>query len=149
MHQAHGPQLSGPHFDVQSAIEEERLRNPNWLAFWGQILAYFGVAGLTVGTAMVLWGYFGGPSSYTPTGWLIATAGQMLLFLGVVTLISGGMEQTTEEVARRIDRLGAQLIRIERGSRDHALRGPHSRGDDVDDPVAQRSETGEPRQQHV
>ncbi len=90
------------------------------------MLAYAGVLALTVGAAFVLMGYFGGPrwQSYTPTGWLITTTGQMLLFLGVVTLVSGGMEQTTEEVARRIDRLGQRIIRIEWASQNHALKGP-------------------------
>ena len=74
---------------------------------------------------MVLWGYFGGPESYTPTGWLLASAGQMLLFLGVVTLVSGGMEQTTHEVSRRIEFLGDQLIRIEKHTQEQLLRGPH------------------------
>lgn len=74
---------------------------------------------------MVLWGYFGGPASYTPTGWLLASAGQMLLFLGVVTLVSGGMEQTTHEVSRRIEYLGDQLIRIEKHTQEQLLRGPH------------------------
>jgi hypothetical protein len=90
------------------------------------MLAYAGVLALTVGAAFVLLGYFGGPQwqSYTPTGWLITTTGQMLLFLGVVTLVSGGMEQTTEEVARRIDKLGQRMIRIEWASHNHALKGP-------------------------
>ena len=112
---------------VRTAIADDHARSTNWSLFWGPILAYLGVAGLTVGTSLVLWGYFGGPASYTPTGWLTATAGQMLLFLGVVTLISGGMEQTTDEVARRIDRLGAYLIRIEQGTgKPGTLRGPHT-----------------------
>jgi hypothetical protein len=127
LHRPHLATTPAPHFDVQTAIADDHARSTNWSLFWGQILAYFGVAGLTVGTSLVLWGYFGGPASYTPTGWLTATAGQMLLFLGVVTLISGGMEQTTDEVARRIDRLGAYLVRIEQGSGKHGLlRGPHA-----------------------
>lgn len=90
------------------------------------MLAYAGVLALTIGAAFVLLGYFGGPQwqSYTPTGWLITTTGQMLLFLGVVTLVSGGMEQTTEVVARRIDKLGQRMIRIEWASQNHALKGP-------------------------
>jgi hypothetical protein len=116
-------------FDAALTDRSDRIaliapQGPNAAALVGQLLAYGGVLGLTVGTAMVVWGYFGGPQSFAPTGWLIATLGQMLLFLGVVTLVSGGMEQTTEEVARRIDRLGERLIRIEQASRDHALRGP-------------------------
>jgi hypothetical protein len=86
------------------------------VALAGQLFAYVGVAGLTVGTVLVLMGYFGGPASYATTGWLITTAGQMLLFLGVVTLVSGGMEQTTQEVARRIDTIGERLVRIEQAA---------------------------------
>jgi hypothetical protein len=109
-------------------IEEPLVQNSSskLQAFWGQMLAYAGVLALTVGAAFVLMGYFGGPGwqSYTPTGWLITTTGQMLLFLGVVTLVSGGMEQTTEEVARRIERLGQRMIRIEWAAQNHALKGP-------------------------
>ena len=63
---------------------------------------------------------------------LLATAGQMLLFLGVMTLISGGMEQTTHEVTQRIERLGDHIIRIERHTSEQALRGPHDSAADVD-----------------
>jgi hypothetical protein len=49
----------------------------------------------------------------------------MILILGVVTLVSGGMEQTNEDVRVRIERLGERMIRIEQLSRDHALRGPN------------------------
>jgi hypothetical protein len=52
-------------------------------------------------------------------------AGQMILILGVVTLVSGGMEQTNEDVRVRIERLGERIIRIEHMARDHALRGPN------------------------
>ena len=67
---------------------------------------------------MVMWSYFGGPANYAPTGWLIATAGQMLLFFGVVTLVSGGLEQTTEQVNKRIEQLGDHIIRIEQAARE-------------------------------
>ncbi len=121
---AHAEEPSQPHFDVQSIVHQAAPRKPNSTSMAGQFLAYAGVLGLTIGTAMVVWGYFGGPPHFTPTGWLITTAGQMLLFLGVVTLVSGGMEQTTDEVSRRIEWLGERLIRIEQASHDHALRGP-------------------------
>ena len=125
-HAAHGPS-SPPHFRTEAlpAFESSPPRaNPQ--AFWGQMLAYVGVLALTVGAAFVLMGYFGGPEwqPYAPTGWLITTTGQMLLFLGVVTLVSGGMEQTTEEVARRIDHIGHHVIRLEWASQQHALKGP-------------------------
>jgi hypothetical protein len=121
------------------------------------MLAYAGVLALTIGAAFVLLGYFGGPQwqSYTPTGWLITTTGQMLLFLGVVTLVSGGMEQTTEEVARRIDKLGQRMIRIEWASQNHALKGPsvpaelfQTGGEGLESQKAaesQKVESGEPR----
>ncbi|NDE18363.1 hypothetical protein EBZ80_25955, partial [bacterium] len=66
-----------------------------------------------------------GPAHYAATGWMLTTVGQMMLFLGVVTLISGGLEQTTAEVTRRIDRLGERLIHIEVAHGAHELRGPH------------------------
>ena len=128
VHVTHRAAPAQPHFDVQAAISEtqdNQKRRPNWLALFGQFLAYGGVLALTLGTSLVLWGYFGGPANYAPTGWLITTAGQMLLFLGVVTLVSGGMEQTTEEVARRIDRLGDKILRIEIAARGHQLGGPN------------------------
>jgi hypothetical protein len=83
------------------------------VAWFGQTLAYLGAATLTGGAGMVLVGYLGGPTHYAPTGWFTTTVGQMLLFLGVVTLVSAGMEQTTVEVAKRIDNLGEQLERME------------------------------------
>lgn len=108
----HSPHpLTGPHF--QPAPIPLADKSTRWVATVGQMCAYFGVGGLFVGTVLVLMGYFSGPISYATTGWLVTTAGQMLLFLGVITLVSGGMEQTTQEVARRIDTLGERLIRIE------------------------------------
>jgi hypothetical protein len=89
----------------------------------GQFLAYLGVLGLTIGTAMVIYGHFGGYSEYTPTGWLVTTVAQMLLFLGVINLVSGGIEQNNEDVSRRINTLGEQLLRIEQVTSE-AMRGP-------------------------
>lgn len=117
--------LAGPHIDPQSFLDGAP-RRANSTSLAGQFLAYAGVLGMTVGTAMVLWGYFGGPEHFTPTGWLITTVGQMLLFLGVVTLVSGGMEQTTDEVARRIDHLGERLLRMEQTARENQWRGHDS-----------------------
>ena len=122
----HDSLVRGPHWSTSSLISSElqEERGTNWVGLAGQLAAYAGVLGLTIGTTLVLWGYFGGPVGYTTTGWLVTTAGQMLLFLGVVTLVAGGMEQTTEEVARRIDVLGEKILRFEQASREHALRGP-------------------------
>ncbi len=115
---------------AQSGLEIPRPHLPvekpaNWTATIGQMCAYFGIGLITCGTALVIWGYFGGPVKLAPTGWLVTTIGQMFLFLGVVTLISGGMEQTSTEVATRIEQLGARLMRIE--AMQHQLSGPHRR----------------------
>ncbi len=113
---SHGHQLAGPHFEMAP------VKRSNWTITAGQWLAYIGVLALTIGTAVVVYGHFGGYSNYTPTGWLITTVGQMLLFLGVINLVSGGMEQSNDEVSQRIEILGEQLLRIE--SRAESLRGP-------------------------
>jgi hypothetical protein len=125
VHSQHDYPAASPHFEIQSSLLEFERKRTNWSAVTGQLLAYAGVGLLTVGSTLVLWSYFGGPAGYGPTGWLTSTAGQMLLFLGVVTLVSGGMEQTSEEVKSRIDRLGERIIRIEQISRENALRGPN------------------------
>lgn len=109
---ARQPVMRGPHFDPRRMIAPTESQT-NWVAAVGQFLAYIGAATLAVGAAMVLVGYLGGPSHYAPTGWFTTTIGQMLLFLGVVTLVSAGMEQTTLEVTRRVDALGEQLGRLE------------------------------------
>jgi hypothetical protein len=105
-------------------------------------VAYLGVGALTVGTVLILVGYFGGPASYAPTGWLITTIGQMFLFLGVVTLVSGGMEQTTHEVARRVDRLGEKISRLEERTLASFPRGPSF-------PVAGTNAEGTSREQQL
>lgn len=115
------PVIPPPHFDVTAARSKPPGRGEST---WGQLLAYIGVAVLTIGTALVLWGYFGGPPAYAPTGWLVTTAGQMLLLLGVITLISGGMQQTTHEVASRVAHLDGRMHRIESAAQE-LLHGPH------------------------
>ena len=96
---------------------------PSWAVTTGQWLAYVGVLALTIGTVVVLYGYLNGYSDYTPTGWLITTLGQMLLFLGVINMVSGGMEQSNDEVSHRIEVIGERLLRIEAAT-DEVLRGP-------------------------
>ena len=127
--------VPAPHFGRQPARARPTSSRANWTSAFGQLLAYAGVLGLTVGTTLVLWGYFGGGAyqSYTPTGWLIATLGQMLMFLGVMTVVSGGMEQTRSDVSRSIESLGDQLLRIEQSSREHTLRGPSIAAEQFDD----------------
>jgi hypothetical protein len=112
---SHGAGLRGPHFEVSPAPRS------NMTTIIGQSLAYIGVISLLVGTSMVILGHFGGESEYTPTGWLVTTVAQMLLFLGIINLVSGGMEQHNDEVARRIHSLSEHLVRIEQATAE-ALR---------------------------
>jgi predicted Zn finger-like uncharacterized protein len=125
LHWEHENSDASPHFGIQGSLIGSERKKTNWTSVVGQLVAYAGVALLTVGTTLIIWSYFGGPANYAPTGWLTTTAGQMLLFLGVVTLVSGGMEQTSEEVRTRIERLGERIIRIEQIAREQALRGPN------------------------
>jgi hypothetical protein len=100
-------------------------------SLWGQLLAYVGVLGLTAGGALIVWNGFGHAPLNTPTAWLIATGGQMLLFLGIVTLVSSGLEQTNEDVNRQIGELARglseQLSRIEMNGSGLCGTAPHSR----------------------
>lgn len=111
---------------IRTAVRETSARQPTWGSTLGQMCAYGGIGLITCGTAVVVWGYFGGPASYAPTGWLVTTLGQMFLFLGVVTLISSGMEQTSGEVTARIEQLGQRLMRIE-SLQQSRFAGPHTR----------------------
>ena len=115
---------STPEITVQSVRRKLRSRPGRTESIWGQLLAYAGVGVLTVGSVLVLWGYFGMIERYASTGWLLSTAGQMLLLLGVVTLVSGGMQQTKHEVSERIEYLGGRMIRIEQ-STEQLLKGPY------------------------
>ncbi len=131
---AHDSALRGPHFEITTP------RRSNLTSITGQFLAYLGVLGLTIGTAMVIYGHFGGYSEYTPTGWLVTTVAQMLLFLGVINLVSGGIEQNNDEVSRRINTLGEQLLRIEQVTSD-AMKGPKLSPRLYDNPNADVEET--------
>lgn len=104
---------------VEQAAEEP-MDSASWFGGIGQGLAWLGILGLTGGTSLVIVGYFGGPATYAPMGWLISTIGQMLLFLGIVTLVSSGMEQTTQEVrrtvsevSRKLDLIDGRIVRID------------------------------------
>ncbi len=97
---------------VRNALQKQLARRTSWSTAAGQLCAYAGVGLLTCGTVLVMWSYFGGPAEYMPKGWLTAAVGQMLLFLGVVTLISAGMEQTVHEVSWRIDHLAEEVYHM-------------------------------------
>ena len=113
---SHPPDSSQPNLDhdhvVRDAVQKQLARRTSWSTAAGQLCAYAGVGLLTCGTVLVMWSYFGGPAEYMPKGWLTAAVGQMLLFLGVVTLISAGMEQTVHEVSWRIDHLAEEVYHI-------------------------------------
>ena len=131
---AHESTMRGPHFEITAP------RRSNLTSATGQFLAYLGVLGLTIGTAMVIYGHFGGYSEYTPTGWLVTTVAQMLLFLGVINLVSGGIERNNDDVSRRINTLGEQLLRIEQVTTD-VLKGPKLSPRLYDDPNAEVEES--------
>jgi hypothetical protein len=123
------PQQTAPatHLNIQQLIEERlehKSRKIDWMMMAGQWLAYLGVLAMTAGGAVIVYGYFGGAEGMTPRGWMLTTAGQMLLFLGIVTLISNGMERSSEEITDRIDILGEQLFRFEAETRAHFVKGP-------------------------
>ena len=128
-------ELPKPHFTPKP--QDERVttaRNLNWVSLAGQGLSYLGVLALMTGTCLVILGYFRGPASYAPTGWLITMAGQMLLFLGVITMVSSGIEQTGDTVSRKLDLLGDRILRMEQAA--YELRGPKiSARQFSDDPV--------------
>ena len=105
------PNLDHDHV-VRDALQKQLTRRTSWSTAAGQLCAYAGVGLLTCGTVLVMWSYFGGPADYMPKGWLTAAVGQMLLFLGVVTLISAGMEQTVHEVSWRIDHLAEEVYHM-------------------------------------
>lgn len=92
--------------------------------FLGQFMAYLGILAITGGTALVIWGYFGGPAEYAPTGWLVATGGQMMLMLGVATLVSEGLDQSSRELRCQIELIDHRLERIEQ----NAVRSSHQNG---------------------
>lgn len=83
----------------------------SWVAVGGQMAAYVGVLLLTCGTALVVRSQFSGTMQQAITGWLLTTVGQMLLFVGVVTLVSHGLEQSRRDIARQMKRFRRILQR--------------------------------------
>lgn len=112
---SHRDTAASERIDVQTAILDQGPRRTNWFQLAGHLLAYAGALVLTIGMALVLVGCFGGPHKvhFTPTGWLIATFGQLLLVSGVITLLSSGMERSSREVAQKLEQLGERLLRFE------------------------------------
>jgi len=111
-------------------------------SLWGQLLAYVGVLGLTAGGSLIIWNGFGHAPLNTPTAWLIATGGQMLLLLGIVTLVSSGLEQTHEDVNRQIRVLGEQLLRFKQDQAGEPTAAPPTRpGENASTPHAAQPAT--------
>ena len=100
---------SHPDHRTKPCIAKQANSQIHWIGMAGQLCAYCGVGLLTCGSVVVLLEYFGGQGNYAPTGWLVAAVGQMLLFLGLVTLVSAGIEQAVDEVAWRIADLEHRL----------------------------------------
>ena len=87
----------------EQQTRELPIRPLNWTAVAGHLLAYLGVVVLTCGSALAIWSYYTNTPSWGPMGWLVVTVGQMLLFLGVISLVSSGLEQTVESVSQKVD----------------------------------------------
>jgi hypothetical protein len=87
----------------------------------GFALAYGGVAVVGLGALVVLISLALGGSP--AGGWVMAVLGHLLVLLGVVTLVTHGLEQSAAETAERLERLGERLHRIEQAQK--ALAGPH------------------------
>lgn len=77
-------------------------RHSSWLTTTAQIVAYAGVGGLSYGSVLVIQSYFAGSVDYAVTGWLMITLGQMLLFLGLITLLAERLEQFDRQLTRRL-----------------------------------------------
>lgn len=90
----------------------------SWVAMTAQLAAYAGVLLLTCGGTLVISSQFGAAPQRALSGWLMANVGQMLLFLGVITLVSHGVDQARAEVARGVKRLNRrlQLLELRRSS---------------------------------
>lgn len=107
--------VSSPGKSAQRRERSEPLSN--WVAVAGQMAAYLGVLLLTCGTALVVVSQFGGTMQQAITGWFMTTIGQMLLFVGVVTLVSHGLDQNRREIAVQLK----QFRRILRRHRAEAV----------------------------
>jgi|GEM_PF-5220702 len=87
-------EFPAPHFHIPNKsefLEESTESSMTILA--GYMLSYLGVLGLLTGTVLVVIGYFKGPPNYMPMGWIINAFGQLLLYLGIVTLVSNKMDR--------------------------------------------------------
>ncbi|HUQ70067.1 MAG TPA: hypothetical protein VM165_11115 [Planctomycetaceae bacterium] len=114
--------VTSPEMPLGTVAPSEPPRQGQWLSVVSQLAAYAGIGFLTCGAVLVISSQFGGPASYASTGWLVCTLGQMLFFLGLVTLVSTGLEQTSADLTRRIDRLHDHIRCLDAG---HAADSEH------------------------
>lgn len=81
------------------------------------VLALVGILGMTAGFALIIVGTFGSATHFAPTGWLVATISQMLLFLAVVTMVSAGMNQAGAELREMTAQLAVITARLDHSER--------------------------------
>lgn len=98
---------------VHEAMEVEPSPGGTWLSGVAQVMAFAGVGGMTVGTAAVIWGYFENISNYLPLGWLVLTFGQMMLFLGLITMVSTGMDDSRNRILGEMGEISSRLRTLE------------------------------------
>jgi len=106
--------IPSPHFQVAVAPPPVAGASPRL----AQLTTGCGVIGLTIATILLLYSrfYMPGADSLFAAGWVIAAVSQLILLLGIVMLVSAGMQQTSQEVASRVNHLGERLSRIEYAS---------------------------------
>ena len=73
---------------------------------------------------MVISAHYSGNVSNAATGWLTASVGQMLLFLGVITVVSQGIEQTRRELQLKLSKLERRLKRLTPREQHHTPNDP-------------------------
>ncbi|OYW15101.1 MAG: hypothetical protein B7Z55_15265, partial [Planctomycetales bacterium 12-60-4] len=95
-------------------VEPAHRTTSSWVASAAQVAAYAGVLLLTCGTVLVISSHYGAPPQRAVSGWLLAVVGQMMLFLGVITMVSHGLDQSQAEIFRGVKRLSRKLRRLER-----------------------------------
>jgi len=103
-----------PPVNLSAPLPKPTKRRGGGLMLLGQIMAYGGVLGITIGATIVLKGYFGTQAEQAPMGWLLLTVSQLFLFLGITTLVTGGLEQTTSTVEAKFDVINSQVLHLER-----------------------------------
>lgn len=95
----------------------------SWLNVFGQLAAYAGTLLLTSGTVVVVVGVYQDATRHAVSGWLMAAIGQMLLLLGIVTIVTTSLEQAQQRFQKGVDRLERRLRRLEASDSQRTRRG--------------------------